>query len=127
MQVQILDHVVLTVENIEATCAWYTQVLGMEQRSFGADRTALHFGQHKLNLHLRDTEAEPKAARPAPGTADLCFIVDGSIEQVVDHLYNSGVAVIQGPVDRTGARGPIRSVYVYDPDRNLIEIAVYTL
>lgn len=121
-----LDHLVLTVADIDATCAFYSRVLGMEVRRFGPQgRRALHFGRHKINLHQRGKEFEPKAAHPTPGSADLCLIAAVPLEAVVAHLKGCGVAIEAGPVERTGATGPIRSVYIRDPDANLIEIATY--
>lgn len=119
-----IDHVVLTVASVEATCAWYARVLGTEVREFGA-RKALHFGQQKINLHAIGAELEPKAPNAGPGTGDLCLITTTSLEEVLAHLRACGVAVLQGPVARTGALGPIESVYLRDPDGNLIEIARY--
>jgi catechol 2,3-dioxygenase-like lactoylglutathione lyase family enzyme len=121
-----LDHFVLTVADIDATCAFYARVLGMEVRTFGPQgRKALHFGRQKINLHQRGREFEPKAAHPLPGSADLCFIAAAPLDTVVAHLVACGVAIEEGPVDRTGATGPIRSVYIRDPDGNLVEIATY--
>jgi len=125
MRVDRLDHLVLTVSDLDATVAFYTDVLGMEAQTFGDGRRALHFGQSKINLHVAGHEFEPKAAHPAPGSADLCFIVDDPLEAVIAHLAARGVAVIDGPVERTGARGTLRSVYLRDPDNNLIELSNY--
>jgi catechol 2,3-dioxygenase-like lactoylglutathione lyase family enzyme len=124
-EIDRLDHLVLTVASIEDTVAFYTSVLGMEVVTFGAGRKALRFGQQKINLHQRGAEFEPKAQAPTPGSADLCFITDASLEDVQAHLAGLGIAVEEGPVARTGATGPIRSVYLRDPDANLIEIARY--
>ena len=124
MRTDRLDHLVLTVADLGATIAFYTGVLGLEEVTFSG-RTALHLGDQKINLHEAGHEFSPRAARPTPGSGDLCFVVDGPIEAVVEHLRGHGVAVEEGPVDRTGARGPMRSVYVRDPDRNLVELAVY--
>ena len=121
--IQSLDHLVLTVVDPQATCAFYTRVLGMEAVSFGEGRRALVFGDQKINLHRAGAEFEPKAARPTPGSGDLCFIAVTPLEDIVRHLADEGVAVEEGPVARTGATGPIRSVYIRDPDGNLIEIA----
>ena len=121
-----LDHFVLTVADIDATCAFYTRVFGMEVQTFGPlGRKALHFGRQKINLHQRGKEFEPKAAHPTPGSADLCFIAAMSLDAVIAHLRACGVPIEVGPVDRTGATGTIRSVYIRDPDRNLIEISTY--
>ena len=118
-----LDHLVLTVASIEATQAFYSEIMGMEVISFGEGRTALRFGRQKINLHQRGAEFEPKAVRPTPGSADLCFITPTPVESVVAHLKASGIPIEQGPVDRTGANAPILSVYIRDPDQNLIEIS----
>jgi len=118
-----LDHLVLTVSDLQRTIAFYEQVLGMEVVRFGEGRYALHFGRQKINLHERGREFEPKAHTPCPGSADLCFIADTPLDAVIRHLENCGVPIEEGPVERTGATGKIRSVYVRDPDRNLIEIS----
>jgi catechol 2,3-dioxygenase-like lactoylglutathione lyase family enzyme len=125
MNIQRLDHLVLTVEDIEVTCAFYTQVMGMSVVTFGAGRTALAFGPHKINLHRRGQEFEPKAHAPTPGSADVCLITETPMDEVLAHLAACGVPVLQGPVPRTGALGPITSVYFRDPDRNLIEVSRY--
>ncbi|MEL6299068.1 MAG: VOC family protein [Pseudomonadota bacterium] len=120
-----LDHLVLTVGSIDATVAFYTRALGMGVETFGPEhRTALTFGPSKINLHAVERTFEPKAAAPTPGSADLCFVVD-DLDAAVRRLERAGIAIIEGPVTRTGARGPIRSVYVRDPDANLIELSVY--
>jgi catechol 2,3-dioxygenase-like lactoylglutathione lyase family enzyme len=119
-----IDHIVLTVASVEAACAWYARVLGMQVRPFGA-RKALHFGQQKINLHEVGREIEPKGLNVGPGTGDICLITTTPIASVIAHLQACGVPIVQGPVLRTGALGPIESVYVRDPDGNLIEIAVY--
>ncbi|WP_181295116.1 VOC family protein [Pseudomonas sp. Q2-TVG4-2] len=123
MQISHLDHLVLTVRDLAATEDFYCRVLGMLAVSFGEGRKALVFGQQKINLHQAGREFEPKAERPTPGSADLCFIVATPLDEVVAHLERLGVAIIEGPVQRTGATGPIRSVYVRDPDFNLIELS----
>jgi catechol 2,3-dioxygenase-like lactoylglutathione lyase family enzyme len=123
MQIDHLDHLVLTVADIEATLDFYTRVLGMQVVIFGEGRKALAFGQQKINLHQAGREFEPKAERPTPGSADLCFIVATPLDAVIAHLERQGVAIIEGPVQRTGATGPIRSVYLRDPDQNLIELS----
>jgi len=120
-----LDHLVLTVADLERTCQFYTEVLGMELTTFGAGRKALVFGQQKINLHEAGKEFEPKARKPAPGSGDLCFISEVGLEQVMAHLKSCGVEIEQGPVQRTGATGPILSVYLRDPDGNLLEISNY--
>lgn len=123
MKVDSLDHLVLTVADVEATCQFYSRVLGMEVVTFGQGRKALQFGSHKINLHQHGREFEPKAARPTPGSADLCFLTAVPLADVVAHLQSAGVAIVEGPVQRTGATGPILSVYFRDPDGNLIEVA----
>jgi catechol 2,3-dioxygenase-like lactoylglutathione lyase family enzyme len=125
MRVVSLDHLVLTVRNIEATCAFYASVLGMEIVTFGAGRKALAFGSQKINVHEQGKEFEPKAGQPMPGSSDLCFITDAPLSEVIEHLNSLGVAILEGPVARTGAVGPIKSVYFRDPDANLIEVSVY--
>ena len=129
MKLDRLDHLVLTVRDVAATCAFYTKVLGMEEVTFGEGRKALSFGVQKINLHQAGREIEPKAEKPTPGSADLCFILrePTSPEEVQAHLDSCGVAILggSGPVPRTGATGSIRSFYFRDPDQNLIEVSVY--
>ena len=120
-----LDHLVLTVADIGRTCDFYRDVLGMSVETFGAGRTALKFGAQKFNLHQAGREFEPKAARPTPGSADICLIATTPLDSVVAHLDAKGVAIEEGPVSRTGATGPITSVYFRDPDQNLIEVSNY--
>ncbi len=120
-----LDHMVLTVADIEATCAFHGRVLGMEKVVFAGGRTALAFGRQKINLHPAGNEYVPHAAHPAPGSGDLCLITETPIAHVIAHLEACGVAVEEGPVPKTGATGPITSVYFRDPDGNLIEVANY--
>ena len=119
-----LDHLVLTVANIDATVDFYTSALGMELVTFDG-RTALRFGVQKINLHQAGNEFEPKAAHPTPGSADLCFITKTSLEDVISHLISKGYAIELGPVERTGAVGKMHSIYLRDPDSNLIEISTY--
>jgi catechol 2,3-dioxygenase-like lactoylglutathione lyase family enzyme len=123
MKIDRLDHLVLTVKDIEATASFYSMVLGMDIVTFGGGRKALSFGVQKINLHQHGREFEPKAQQPTPGSADLCFITSVPIAEVVSHLHSCDVDVIEGPVQRTGATGPILSVYFRDPDMNLIEIS----
>jgi catechol 2,3-dioxygenase-like lactoylglutathione lyase family enzyme len=125
MQIDRLDHFVLTVRDIDATLAFYQTVLGMEPVTFGAGRKALAFGRSKINLHPADAPIVPHAECPLPGSADLCFITAEPMESVIGHLRACGVTVEDGPVPRTGALGPITSVYLRDPDGNLIEISNY--
>lgn len=123
MRIDRFDHVVLTVADVDATCAFYQRVLGMAVVSFGDGRKALAFGQQKINLHAHGREFEPKAERPTPGSADFCLITGVPVADVVAHLSGEGVTVVEGPVRRTGATGPIVSIYFRDPDRNLVEVA----
>ena len=125
MRIDRLDHLVLTVADIDAAISFYTRVLGMEAVTFGAGRRALAFGTSKINLHEAGREFEPKAAHPAPGSADLCLIVANPLNEIIADLEHHGVPITEGPVARTGATGPIRSVYIRDPDHNLIELSVY--
>jgi catechol 2,3-dioxygenase-like lactoylglutathione lyase family enzyme len=125
MTIDALDHLVMTVADIDATCAFYERVLGMRTIIFGEGRKALAFGVQKLNLHQRGHEFEPKADQPTPGAIDVCFITQVPVAEVITHLQRCDVAVLDGPVARTGARGPIMSVYFRDPDRNLIEVSNY--
>lgn len=121
-----LDHLVLTVADIEATLAFYGDILGMRPVSFAGGRHALAFGTQKINLHQKGHEFEPKAQHPTPGGADLCFVATIGLDQVQARLRAKGVAIVEGPVARTGAVGPILSIYIRDPDHNLIEICNYT-
>jgi len=123
MKIDSLDHLVLTVNDIEATCAFYSKVLGMDVITFGDERKALSFGSQKINLHQQGKEFEPKAQLPTPGAADLCFITSVPLSEVVTHLASCKVPIIEGPVQRTGAKGPILSLYFRDPDKNLIEVS----
>ncbi len=118
-----LDHLVLTVADIARTCDFYTRALGMTVVRFGAGRVALQFGRQKINLHQADRTFDPKAAAPTPGSADLCFLLAGSLEDAAAHLAALAIAIEEGPVERTGATGPIRSIYLRDPDGNLVELA----
>lgn len=122
IRIEALDHVVLTVADVEATAAFY-ESLGMERITFEGGRTALAFGEQKINLHAAGAEVKPNAARAAPGSADFCLLIEGPLDAVVDELATLGIPVELGPVDRTGARGRIRSVYFRDPDGNLVELA----
>ena len=120
-----IDHLVLTVADIDQTIDFYVRVLGMQPVTFGASRRALRFGGHKLNLHQAGRELEPKSRRPTPGSADVCLVTTTPLARVVAHLRACQVPVEEGPVARTGATGPITSVYVRDPDGNLIEVSTY--
>lgn len=123
--IERLDHLVLTVANIPRTVDFYTRVLVMQHETFGEGRSALVFGQQKFNLHEHGNEFEPKAHQPTPGAIDLCLITQWPTAQVLAHLAEQGVEVTEGPVKRTGAIGPIESVYFRDPDDNLIEVSHY--
>jgi catechol 2,3-dioxygenase-like lactoylglutathione lyase family enzyme len=125
MQIARLDHLVLTVSDVERTTGFYTRVLGMSEVIFGGGRKALAFGQQKINLHEVGREVEPKAATPTPGSADLCFISNTPMETVLAELRGHGVEIVEGPVERVGALGPMMSVYFRDPDQNLIEVSNY--
>lgn len=120
-----IDHVVLTTRDEAAAVYFYTEVLGMQLEYFGDNRKAFVFGQQKINLHVAFQELEPRAHLPVPGSQDWCFIAHVPLDQVLQTLQTHNITIEQGPVDRTGATGPIRSVYVRDPDGNLIEIAEY--
>jgi catechol 2,3-dioxygenase-like lactoylglutathione lyase family enzyme len=120
-----VDHLVLTVADIDATVAFYTRVLGMTAVTFGAGRQALAFGAQKINLHPAGREFVPHAARPTPGSADLCLITRTPLVAAMAHVRGCGVAIEEGPVARTGATGPIVSFYFRDPDGNLVEVANY--
>jgi len=119
-----LDHLVLTVADIEKTCDFYRRVLGFSVVTFRGDRKALVFGRQKINLHQAGHEFLPNADKPVPGSADLCFLTGTPVEQTLAHLAKENVVTEEGPVERTGATGPIISVYFRDPDLNLIEIGL---
>ncbi|WP_033479074.1 VOC family protein [Xanthomonas phaseoli] len=123
MQIERLDHLVLTVADVDVTCAFYARVLGMQVISFGEGRRALGYGQQKINLHAAGREFEPKAQRPTPGSADLCLITATPLAQAEAELVAAGVSIEQGPIQRTGATGPLLSVYFRDQDGNLIEVS----
>ncbi len=125
MNITHLDHLVLTVTNIDVTANFYQRVLGMEKQIFGEGRTALKFGQQKINLHQLGKGFEPKASAPTPGSADLCFIIQTPLPEAMRHVRNCGVEILKGPVARTGAAGPMTSFYFRDPDFNLIEVSNY--
>ncbi len=125
MNIARLDHLVLTVADIERTCAFYVKVLGMEVVTFGEGRTALRFGQQKINLHAADAIPGLVADKPTPGSGDLCFITEAPLAEVVQHLERCAVPIVAGPGPRAGAIGTIQSVYIRDPDRNLVEISNY--
>ena len=118
-----LDHLVLTVRDVAASVDFYRRVLGMRPETFGQGRTALHFGRQKINLHPADAPYAPHARHPVPGSADLCFLAEWPLARVIGHLEHESIPVEEGPVRRTGATGPILSIYIRDPDGNLIELA----
>ncbi|WP_316843517.1 VOC family protein [Pedobacter psychrodurus] len=125
MDIKNLDHLVLTVANLESTCKFYSLALGMEIIEFGENRKALKFGNQKINLHQYGREFEPKAFKPMPGTADLCFITDFPLREVMQELKEKCIEIEEGPLERTGANGKIISIYLRDPDMNLIEVSNY--
>jgi len=123
MKISHLDHLVLTVADIETACKFYQSALNFEVIDFGENRKALQFGTQKINLHQAGKEFEPKAFRPTTGSADLCFIAETPLNEVITHLQAQQIEIIEGPVQRTGAMGKILSIYFRDPDQNLIEIS----
>lgn len=125
MKITRLDHLVLTVKNIDDTVEFYQSVLGMQKISFGQGRVALLFGSQKINLHSYGHEFEPKAHLAVPGSEDLCFITDTALFEAMQHVQKQGIDIIEGPVKRTGATGSIESFYFRDPDLNLIEVSNY--
>jgi len=125
MKIDSIDHVVFTVRDLEQSCEFYRRVLGFEVVTFAGGRKGLSFGRQKLNLHAAGKEFEPKALHPTPGSVDLCFITSTPLEEVRRELAEKGVPIEVGPVEKVGAVGKLLSVYVRDPDQNLIEIANY--
>ena len=125
IKIDRIDHVVLTVFDIERTIDFYSRVLGMEPVTVAGGRRGLSFGRQKFNLHQAGREFEPKALRPTPGAMDFCLVTETPLAEVMDSLESNGVAIIAGPVDKTGATGPIESVYFRDPDGNLVEVSNY--
>ncbi|WP_419238907.1 VOC family protein [Photobacterium leiognathi subsp. mandapamensis] len=125
LNINRIDHLVLTVKDIDETVRFYNSVMGMEKIEFGEGRIALAFGQQKINLHQLGNEFEPKAQHVGAGSADLCFIIDMPIQQAIDGLAAKGIKILEGPVCRTGALGNIISAYFRDPDGNLIEVSNY--
>jgi catechol 2,3-dioxygenase-like lactoylglutathione lyase family enzyme len=125
MHIDRLDHMVLTVKDIAKTCDFYERALGMQVITFDQGRIALNFGQQKINLHQAGAEFDPKALHPTPGSADLCFITTVPLSEVVQHLQSLDIPVELGPVERTGTLGTMQSIYLRDPDQNLIEISNY--
>ncbi|WP_420568743.1 VOC family protein [Thalassovita sp.] len=126
-KLKTLDHLVLTVADMDASIRFYQSVLGMQAHAFqaadGGTRWALSFGQQKINLHQQGAEFEPKAHRATPGSADLCFLSDTPLEVWLAHFADHEIEVLEGPVRRSGATGPILSLYLRDPDQNLIEVS----
>ncbi len=125
LNINHLDHLVLTVQDIKRTIAFYTRVLNMQEITFGNNRKGLLFGVQKINLHALGKEFEPKATQPTPGSADLCFIAATPMQEIIAHLAQENITIVEGPVRRLGANGPLQSVYFYDPDGNLIEVSNY--
>jgi catechol 2,3-dioxygenase-like lactoylglutathione lyase family enzyme len=125
MKIDSLDHLVLTVKDIDATCKFYATVLGMEIVTFGENRKALSFGSQKINLQQAGRESTLRAEKPTPGSGDVCFVTSAPLADVVAHLNACGVKLIGGPVERNGARGMMISVYFRDPDMNLVEVSNY--
>lgn len=125
MKIKNIDHLVMTVRDIDQTLGFYVNVLGMEKQSFESGRVALLFGEQKINLHEYGNEFEPKAHLAVPGSEDLCFITDMPLAEAMQQVKNQGVNIIEGPVKRTGANGPVESFYFRDPDLNLIEVSSY--
>ncbi len=125
MNITNIDHIVLTVKDIDVTVKFYESVLGMVVETFGEGRIALKFGNQKINLHKHGQEFEPKANKPVPGSEDLCFITETELEVAMAHVKSKGLDILEGPVPRTGATGSIISFYFRDPDGNLIEVANY--
>ena len=126
--IERVDHIVLTTRDKDACIRFYSEVLGMKLEKFRTpteERLALKFGAQKINLHEWGREFTPRAHVAVPGSLDLCFIASTSLDEVIQRLKNNNVAILEGPVSKTGAKGPIRSVYVRDPDLNLVEISVY--
>jgi catechol 2,3-dioxygenase-like lactoylglutathione lyase family enzyme len=122
MRIASLDHLVLTVADVAVTAAFYER-LGLEREVFEGGRIALHFGHQKLNLHQAGAEIEPHALEPTPGSADLCFLIDGPLSAVEEHLRAQGLDIELGPVERSGAETKLRSLYLRDPDGNLVELS----
>ena len=125
MKVTTLDHLVLTVQDLDSTVDFYTRVLGMTVSAFAEGRLALKFGSQKINLHEAAQEFQPNARRALPGSADICFVSEAPLEDWLEHLAANGVEVIEGPIRQLGALGPMTSIYFRDPDGNLIEVANY--
>lgn len=125
IKIDRFDHLVLTVSDINASCDFYSRVLGMQIVAFGENRKGLVFGNQKINLHEQGNEIEPKADKLTPGSADFCLVTLTPLNDVISHLRKENVTILEGPAAGTGATGPILSVYFRDPDKNLIEISNY--
>ena len=125
MKIDRVDHIVITAHDVDRTIEFYSKVMGMEPITFAEGRRGLAFGRQKINLHQSGREYEPKALKPTPGSMDLCFITETPLEDVMARLKSHGVVIAQGPVEKTGALGPMMSVYFRDPDGNLIEVSNY--
>lgn len=123
IQLDHIDHVVMTVESVDTTCNWYLRVLGIKSAVFGEGRKALLLNKQKINLHPKGAEFSPVAAAPTPGSLDICLISKTPLAEVIEHLKAQRVAVEKGPIKRNGATGLITSIYIRDPDRNLLEIS----
>jgi catechol 2,3-dioxygenase-like lactoylglutathione lyase family enzyme len=126
MKIDRIDHIVLTAHDVDRTIEFYSRVMGMEPITFAGGRRGLAFGRQKINLHQSGREYEPKALKPAPGALDLCFITEAPLDDVITRLKENGIVIVDGPVPKTGALGPMMSVYFRDPDGNLIEVSNYS-
>lgn len=126
MKIKDIDHIVLTVTNIEETCKFYSKILGMDIITFeNGQRNALKFGKHKINLHQKGKELEPKAINPIPGSMDICFISYNFLQEVIEYLYTNNIKIIEDPILKSGSNGNIKSIYIHVPDLNIIEISNY--
>ena len=123
MKIKSIDHLVLTVSDISRSCRFYTEVLHMEEITFLDNRKALRFGDHKINLHRKGQEYEPKAQNPTTGSLDICFLVETPLYVVISDLNAKGIQIEEGPIERTGAKHSLISIYIRDPDGNLIELS----
>ena len=123
LQIDHIDHVVMTVENVDTTIKWYLRVLGIKSAVFGEGRKALLLNKQKINLHQKGAEFDPKALHPTPGSMDICLISITPLANVMEHFKKQRVAIEKGPIKRNGATGLITSVYIRDPDKNLLEIS----
>jgi catechol 2,3-dioxygenase-like lactoylglutathione lyase family enzyme len=126
MHIDRIDHIVITAHDVDRTIDFYTRVMGMEAITFAQGRRGLAFGRQKINLHQSGREYDPKALKPTPGSMDLCFISETPLEEIAEHLKTCGVVIAEGPVPKTGALGPMMSIYFRDPDGNLIEVSNYS-